>query len=92
MIRQLPSGNAENICEAVECEENKKPSVKIISGPTPFLYKYSFKPFGKGTASSRKAEAEKEGVVEVLGTKARIAPEFVLRGLSGEEWKRVFRR
>jgi len=80
MIRQLPSGSAENTYEVVEYEENKKLSIKIISGPTPFLYRYSFTPSDKGTELSLKAEAEKEGLVEVLGTKARVAPEFVLRG------------
>ena len=61
-------------------EENKKISIKIISGPTPFLNKYKFKPSDKGTDLSLEAEAEKEGLIEVLGTKARIAPEFVLGG------------
>jgi len=51
-----------------------------VFGPTPFLYRYSFKPSDKGTELSLKAEAEKEGLIEVLGTKARVAPEFVLRG------------
>ncbi|MGZ4941871.1 MAG: hypothetical protein ACXV5P_06165, partial [Halobacteriota archaeon] len=59
---------------------NKKLSIKIISGPTPFLYRYSFKPSDEGTAISLTAEAEKEGLIEVLGIKARIAPEFVLSG------------
>ncbi|MGZ4849108.1 MAG: SRPBCC family protein [Halobacteriota archaeon] len=80
MIRQLPKGSAENTYEVVEYEENKKISIKIISGPTPFLYRYRFKPSDKGTELSLDAEAEKEGLTEVLGTKARIAPEFVLRG------------
>lgn len=80
MTRQLPSGSVENIYEVVEYEENKKLSIKIVSGPTPFLYRYSFKPSDKGTELSLEAEAEKEGLIEVLGTKARIAPEFVLAG------------
>jgi uncharacterized protein YndB with AHSA1/START domain len=80
MIRQLPNGRVENIYEVVEYEENKKLSIKIISGPTPFLYRYSFKPKGQATELSLEAEAEKEGLVEVLGAKARIAPEFVLAG------------
>jgi uncharacterized protein YndB with AHSA1/START domain len=80
MIRQLPSGSVENVYEVIEYEENKKLSIKIISGPTPFLYRYSFKPVDHATELSLEAEAEKEGLVEVLGTKARIAPEFVLSG------------
>ena len=80
MIRQLPSGSVENTYEVVEYEENKKLSIKIISGPTPFLYRYNFKSSGKSTELLLEAEAEKEGLIEVLGTKARIAPEFVLGG------------
>jgi uncharacterized protein YndB with AHSA1/START domain len=80
MIRQLPSGSVENTYEVVEYEENKKISITIISGPTPFLYRYSFKPVGNATELSLEAEVEKEGLVKVLGTKARIAPEFVLAG------------
>ena len=80
MTRQLPNGFVENTYEVVEYEENRKLSIKIISGPTPFLYRYSFKSVGNATKLSLEAEMEKEGLVEVLGTKARIAPEFVLSG------------
>jgi uncharacterized protein YndB with AHSA1/START domain len=66
MICQLPSGTVENTYEVVEYEENKKLSIKIISGPTPFLYRYSFKPSNRGTELSLEAEAEKEGLIEVL--------------------------
>ena len=79
MIRQLPSGRAENTYEVVEYEENRKLSIKIISGPTPFLYRYSFNSSDKGTELSLKAEAEKKGLIEVLGAKARVAPGFMLR-------------
>ena len=34
MMRQLPSGSAENTYEVVEYEENKKLSIKIISTDT----------------------------------------------------------
>jgi len=81
MTRQLPNGFVENTYEVVEYEENRKLSIKIISGPTPFLYRYSFESAGNATKLSLEAEVEKEGLVEVLGTKARIAPEFVLSGL-----------
>jgi hypothetical protein len=78
MMRELPSGRVEKTYQVVEYEENKNLSIKIISGPTPFLYRYSFKPAGYATELSLEAEVEKEGLVEVLGTKGRIAPEFVL--------------
>jgi uncharacterized protein YndB with AHSA1/START domain len=80
MMRELPNGFVENTYEVVEYEENKKLSIKIISGPTPFLYQYIFKPIRNATKVSLEAEVEKEGLVEVLGTKVRIAPEFVLAG------------
>ena len=47
-------------------------STKIVSGPTPFLYRYSFKPSGKCTELSLDAEAEKEDLMEVLGTKHEL--------------------
>jgi len=71
-------------------EKNRKLSIKIISGPTAFLYRYSFKSSDKGTELSLKAGAEKEGLIEVLGTKARIAPEFVLSGLVKTGSRRQF--
>jgi hypothetical protein len=80
MVRELPNGHVENIYEVVDYAENRKLSIKIVSGPTPFLYRYSFRPKGSFTELSLDAEVEKEGLVEVLGAKARIAPEFVLAG------------
>ncbi len=78
MLRELPSGKVENTYEIVEFEPNRKLSIKIISGPTPFFYRYTFEPSGRVTRLSLDAEVDKEGLVEVLGTKARIAPEFLL--------------
>jgi len=40
------------------------------------LYKYSFKSLDKGTELYLEAEIKKEGLNEVLGTKALVAPEF----------------
>ena len=78
MLRELPSGKVENTYEIIEFEPNKKLSIKIVSGPTPFFYRYTFEPSGQSTQLSLDAEVDKEGLVEVLGTKARIAPEFLL--------------
>lgn len=78
MLRELPSGEVENTYEIIEFEPNKKLSIKIISGPTPFVYRYTFEPSGQGTRLSLNAEVDKEGLVEVLGTKARFAPESLL--------------
>ena len=84
MVRDLPGGSVENTYEVVEYEENKTLSIKIISGPTPFLYRYRFAPSGTGTRLQMNAEVDKEGLVDILGTKARIAPEFVLAGFMKE--------
>ena len=81
MTRKLPNGTAKNIYEIVDYEPNRTLTIKIISGPTPFTYRYEFKPVDDATELSMKAQVDKEGVVEVLGLKARIAPELVLSGL-----------
>jgi len=80
MIRHLLGGMVENTYEVVEYEENRTLAIKIISGPSPFLYRYRFMPSKNGTQLSLEAEAKKESLIEVLGIKARIAPEFVLAG------------
>jgi hypothetical protein len=78
MARELPSGRAENTFEIIEYELEKKLTVKITSGPTPFVYHYRFEPVENGTILSMTAEADKEGLIEVFGIKARIAPEYLL--------------
>src|SRR5512136_775034 len=44
MTRELPSGRVENTFEIIEYEPDKKLTVKITSGPTPFVYHYRFEP------------------------------------------------
>jgi uncharacterized protein YndB with AHSA1/START domain len=78
MLRELPGGKVENVYEITGFEPNRSLSIKIVSGPTPFVYHYSFEPSGQGTRLTLDAEVEKEGLVGVLGMKARIAPDFVL--------------
>jgi Polyketide cyclase / dehydrase and lipid transport len=75
MARELPSGRAENAFEIIEYEPEKKLTVKITSRVTPFVYHYRFEPVENGTMFSVTAQAEKKGLVEVLGAKTRIAPE-----------------
>jgi len=81
MTRELPNGIAKNVYEIVEYEPNRLLTIKIISGPTPFVYRYEFESKDGATILSMKAKVDKEGVIDVLGTKAKIAPEFVLSGL-----------
>jgi hypothetical protein len=78
MLRELPSGKVENIYEIIEFESNKTLAIKTISGPTPFFYRYTFEPSEQGTRLSLDAEVDREGLVAVLGTKARIAPDVLL--------------
>ena len=81
MTRELPNGTAKNVYEIAEYEPNQLLTIKIISGPTPFVYRYEFEGTDGSTILSMKAQVDKEGVIDVLGTKAKISPEFVISGL-----------
>ena len=81
MTRELPNGTSKNVYEIAEYEPNQLLTIKIISGPTPFVYRYEFEGTDGSTILSMKAQVDKEGVIDVLGTKAKISPEFVLSGL-----------
>lgn len=78
MERKLGNRQVENLYEVIEYRPNEKLSIRIISGPTPFVYRYSFEPFEKGMRLCLAAEADREGLVEVLGMKGRLAPDSVL--------------
>lgn len=80
MARELPGGRFENDFEIIEYEPDTKLTVKITSGATPFVYHYRFEQVGKDTMFSVTAEGEKKGL-EVLGVRARIAPEVLLANL-----------
>lgn len=72
MSRQLPQGRVENTVQVVEYEPNKRYSIRVTSGPTPFLYRYEFEPQGGGTRMSLSAEGELGGVADLLSPIASI--------------------
>ncbi len=78
MLRQLGDKRVENTYEVIEYEANKTLSIKITSGPTPFVYRYTFEATERGTKLSLATEAKKDGLFDVLGAKGRFVPEFVL--------------
>jgi uncharacterized protein YndB with AHSA1/START domain len=67
MTRELPSGTAVNELEVVENTPPRRFAIRTISGPTPFLYRYSFAPENGGAVIGLSAEVE-------LGTSSLLAP------------------
>jgi len=81
MRRNLTKGPAKNIYEIIEYDPNSKFSIKTISGPTPFVYRYSFEPKDRGTKLELSAEAETRGLIEELGSASRLLPDWILARL-----------
>ncbi len=73
MSRQLPRGRVGNTLRVVEYEPNQRYSIQVTSGPTPFLYRYTFEPAGSGTRMSLSAEGVLGGVADLLSPLASIA-------------------
>lgn len=78
MSRQLPEGLVENTFQVIEYEPPRHYSIKVTSGPTPFLYRYRFDPEGAGTRLVLSAEGELGGVA---GLFSPITSTFVKRGV-----------
>jgi hypothetical protein len=77
MRRTLPSGPAENELE-VEAAPPDVLTLRTLSGPTPFVYRYSFEPIASGTRVVLHAEVELNGVGSLLGP---LATQAVRRGV-----------
>ena len=73
MSRELPQGRVENTLRVVEYEPNRRYSIQATSGPTPFLYRYTFEPQGRGTRMSLSGEGELGGVADLLSPIASLA-------------------
>ena len=58
MERALPTGRAVNELEIVELEPPTAFTIRTNSGPTPFVYRYSFVPDGSGTIVTLDATLE----------------------------------
>ena len=77
MRRTLPSGPAENQLE-VEAAPPDVLTLRTLSGPTPFVYRYSFEPIASGTRVVLHAEVELNGVGRLV---APLAAQAVKRGV-----------
>lgn len=72
MRRTLPSGLAENEFEVTAAPPDVL-TLRTLSGPTPFAYRYSFEPSAAGTRVVLHAEVELNGVGSLLGPLAAHA-------------------
>jgi len=73
MTRQLPSGQAENELEITAYERSREFAIRTLSGPTPFVYRYTFSSSDGGTLLQLDAEVELPGIAALAGPLARRA-------------------
>jgi uncharacterized protein YndB with AHSA1/START domain len=78
MHRQLPSGRATNELEIIEREPPTTFTIRTISGPTPFVYRYRFEPAEDGTRLTLTAEVEVSGLASLA---PGLAAHAVRRGV-----------
>jgi hypothetical protein len=81
MVRDLPGGRVENVYEVIEYLPNHSLSIRIISGPTPFTYRYVFSEGESITRIDLHAEIDTEGLYDLLGARARLMPRVILTRL-----------
>ena len=77
MKRQLTSGSATNELE-IAAFPPRALTLRTLSGPTPFVYRYTFEALGPGTRITLAAEVEFGGVAGFLGP---LAAQAVKRGV-----------
>jgi carbon monoxide dehydrogenase subunit G len=77
MHRVLPSGPAENELEIVARPPTEL-TLRALSGPTPFVYRYTFSATPAGTLITLRAEVELAVVAALLGP---VAAHSVKRGV-----------
>jgi uncharacterized protein YndB with AHSA1/START domain len=73
MERHLPTGRAENELEITSHKPPEEFSIRTLSGPTPFVYRYTFSRSDGGTLVELDAEVELPGVAALAGPLARRA-------------------
>jgi uncharacterized protein YndB with AHSA1/START domain len=78
MVRELPSGRAENDLEVLALRRPTEFDIRTISGPTPFTYRYRFSGEGAATVLELNAEVELSGIAGALGP---LASRGVKRGV-----------
>ena len=62
MTRQLPNGRSDNTIEVSNYKPSSKLTIRTTTGPTPFVYHYSFEPKKETTEVSLRTEIEEEGL------------------------------
>jgi uncharacterized protein YndB with AHSA1/START domain len=67
MERDLPGGRAENELEVLASDRPAEFAIRTTSGPTPFVYRYSFESDDGGTLLQLAAEVELSGIAGALG-------------------------
>jgi uncharacterized protein YndB with AHSA1/START domain len=78
MERDLPGGRAQNELEIVDREPPTAFTIRTTSGPTPFVYRYRFKPDRGATLVHLAASVELSGIAGALGP---LASRVVKRGV-----------
>ena len=78
MVRELPTGVAENQLEVVAARSPDLVVVAASDGPTPFTYRYEIHRSNRGSELALDAEVELGGAAELLGP---LATRAVKRGV-----------
>jgi hypothetical protein len=78
MVRKLPWGKVENEIEITDYIPVNTLTVRTISGPTPFVYKYSLDPTDGGTRLTMEGEGDTSDLTHVPGFVMKVA---VKRGI-----------
>jgi uncharacterized protein YndB with AHSA1/START domain len=73
MERDLSGGRAENALELLVHARPREFAIRTTSGPTPFLYRYTFSPENGATIVQLDAEVELPAAVALVGPLARRA-------------------
>jgi uncharacterized protein YndB with AHSA1/START domain len=79
--RQLPGGPADNEVEITEFEPDKVFTLRSVSGPTPFTYRYLLSPAAGGTRLRLEGEITGEGLGGPLALFAPFASRLFERGM-----------
>jgi carbon monoxide dehydrogenase subunit G len=78
MVRELPSGVAENHLELIAARSPDLVVIEATDGPTPFTYRYEIHEANGGTELDLDAEVELGGAAALLGP---LAARAVKRGV-----------
>jgi uncharacterized protein YndB with AHSA1/START domain len=77
MRRELPTGVAVNEI-AIATRRPDEMTLRTITGPTPFIYRYTVKPTSTGTRITLQAEMELGGIARLAGP---LAAQGLRRGI-----------